>query len=272
MMAKEYKKRGGDYNTPKESKDESQRNLEKWGDEEWQTKEGSGKAKKDDGNRKRYLPKKAWDGMSEEEKEETDRKKQEEGKDKQFVENTSKAKDARRRASRKDEEAQEDDAGDEVQSSGNDKPSSDNGKDEVHSDVSHTPSEKENQASSQGRKRGRKQNDESERDQKKQRSNGSKGEGKAKGKASGTIGSKHDKADAPAQQGSTERLPKKGQKGVHWKAMPGWVEGEVIEIVTSSKSVEGKQVKGSKDDPKVVLKSKSSGKICVHKADNVYFD
>lgn len=33
-----------------------------------------------------------------------------------------------------------------------------------------------------------------------------------------------------------------------------------------------KQVKASQDDPKVVLESNSSGKICVHKVDNVYFD
>jgi hypothetical protein len=31
--------------------------------------------------------------------------------------------------------------------------------------------------------------------------------------------------------------------------MPGWVEGKVIEVVRSSKEVEGKQIKASKDDP-----------------------
>lgn len=54
MMAAEYKKRGGDYNTDKSEKDESQQNLTNWGEEEWQTKEGSGHAKKDDGTEKRY--------------------------------------------------------------------------------------------------------------------------------------------------------------------------------------------------------------------------
>lgn len=86
------------------------------------------------------------------------------------------------------------------------------------------------------------------------------------------IGSKHDKAAPPAQQGSNTRLPRKGQTA-HWKAMPGWVDGKVVEILTASKSVDGKQVKASKDEPRIVLKSNAkSGKICVHKPDNVYFD
>src|SRR3954451_23396225 len=88
MMASEYKKRGGGYNTSKEGKDESQKHLDKWTKEEWQTKEGSGTARQDDDSRKRYLPKKAWEGMNEEEKEETEDKKVEGSKEgKQFVGN-----------------------------------------------------------------------------------------------------------------------------------------------------------------------------------------
>jgi hypothetical protein len=101
MMAAEYKKRGGGYNTSKEEgQDESQKHLDKWGKEEWQTKEGSGTARQDDDSRKRYLPKKAWEEMDEDEKEETEDKKVEESKDgKQFVGNTGTAKEARRRVS-----------------------------------------------------------------------------------------------------------------------------------------------------------------------------
>ncbi|KAJ6089284.1 hypothetical protein N7467_004500 [Penicillium canescens] len=98
MMASEYKKRGGGYNTSKEGKDESQKHLDKWTKEEWQTKEGSGTARQDDDSRKRYLPKKAWEGMNEEEKEETEDKKVEGSKEgKQFVGNTGTAKEARKR-------------------------------------------------------------------------------------------------------------------------------------------------------------------------------
>ncbi|KAJ4387696.1 hypothetical protein N0V93_008295 [Gnomoniopsis smithogilvyi] len=243
MMAKEYKQRGGDYNTPKESKDESQKNLDNWGKEDWQTKEGSGHAKQEDGSRKRYLPKKAWDQLSEKEKKQTDDKKQEEGKEgQQFVSNTSEARSARRNARAKAKDGGDDEnKGASDEDEGNEKPTPD-------------------------KKRGRKTKDDGDQDQKKQKTDTKDEEAK-----NGTVGSKHDKSDPPAQQGSNDRLPKKGQKDVHWKALPGWVHGEVVEIVTSSKSVEGKQIKASKSDPRIVLRSKS-GKICVHKPDNIYFD
>ena len=99
MMASEYKKRGGGYTTDKSDQDESQKHLNQWTNEEWQTKDGSGSAKNEDGSRQRYLPKKAWENMSEQEKEETDEKKQEESKEgKQFVDNTEVAKNARKKA------------------------------------------------------------------------------------------------------------------------------------------------------------------------------
>ncbi|KAJ5160751.1 uncharacterized protein N7482_007755 [Penicillium canariense] len=99
MMASEYKKRGGDYTTDKDNKDESQKHLQQWTEEEWQTKEGSGTARRDDGTRKRYLLKQAWAQMDADQKEETEAKKVEGSKGgKQFVGNTAKAKDARRKA------------------------------------------------------------------------------------------------------------------------------------------------------------------------------
>ena len=54
--------------------------------------------------------------------------------------------------------------------------------------------------------------------------------------------------------------------------MPGYVDGKVQEILTKSKTVDGKSVKASKNDPKIVLKSSSSGKICVHKPDACFYD
>lgn len=88
-----------------------------------------------------------------------------------------------------------------------------------------------------------------------------------------THGSKHDSADAPAKHNaSADHLPKKGQK-VTWKAMPGWVPGELVEVLTKDKEVEGKKVKASKEDPRLVLKSHGpSGKIAVHKPSAVWFD
>lgn len=109
FMASEYKKRGGGY-TDDGNKDESQKNLDKWGEEEWQTKDGSGNAKQSDGTQKRYLPKKAWENMSEKEKKETDDKKQKQSKQgKQFVPNTDKAKQQRKKVSNGDDEASQDD-------------------------------------------------------------------------------------------------------------------------------------------------------------------
>ena len=82
MMAQEYKKEMQDrgeepYKTDKSEKSESQKNLTNWTKEEWQTSDGSANAKQEDGSMKRYLPKKAWESMTEEEKKETEDRKAE---------------------------------------------------------------------------------------------------------------------------------------------------------------------------------------------------
>ena len=95
LLTQEYEKRGGGY---KGEKGESQKNLEKWTEEEWQTREGDADARQD-GETKRYLPKKAWENMSEEEKGETERNKREGSKQgQQYVPNTEEAKQARKEA------------------------------------------------------------------------------------------------------------------------------------------------------------------------------
>lgn len=88
--------------------------------------------------------------------------------------------------------------------------------------------------------------------------------------AEGKVGSKHDDPRDPETQGSAERLPEVGQQ-VEWKALPGFVDGEVVEILREEKEVDGKNVKASEDDPRLVLKSNKSGKICVHKPEALYF-
>jgi hypothetical protein len=96
LLTQEYEKRGGGY---KGEKGESQKNLEKWTEEEWQTKEDDADARQDDGETKRYLPKKAWENMNEEEKVETDKKKREGSRQgRQYVQNTDEAKQARKEA------------------------------------------------------------------------------------------------------------------------------------------------------------------------------
>ena len=97
LLAQRYEDEGGGY---KGEKTDEQRSLEDWTNEEWQTKDGNAEAlgEGEDGSTKRYLPEKAWDLLSEDEKEKTDKKKQRAGKEeaKQFVDNTAKAKAARK--------------------------------------------------------------------------------------------------------------------------------------------------------------------------------
>ncbi|KAF2157162.1 hypothetical protein K461DRAFT_309326 [Myriangium duriaei CBS 260.36] len=273
MMASEYKKRGGEYNTDKSEQDESQKHLSKWSEEDWQTKEGSGNAKQPDGTQKRYLPKKAWDKMSEEEKRATEEEKQDGSKEgKQHVPNTDKAKESRKEANeeedeefekRKDEEKQ-DKPGKGKRSSPRKKANGTESKEEKNKD--------EENDEARGTKRSR--NDSASPDKRRRTTSGSKDDKpKSNEKVdSATIGSKHDSAAEPAPQGSNKRLPKKGQK-VHWKSLPGWVEGEVLEIVKEKKSVEGKEVKATKEEPRIVLRSHAkSGKVAVHKPEAVYFE
>ena len=254
-----------------------QEHLSKWGEEKWQTREGSANAKQSDGTQKRYLPKKAWEEMSGQEKEETDKKKQQGSKKgNQFVGNTSRAKSARENANEaEDEEFQKKK---EVEKNANNQRETrsqargrhegkDNHKSPSREDAKQAGTSKSNRESkeaaspSKGEKRGRSQETSgSENANKKQKST-------AKG-TNGTVGSKHDKPDAPAKLVSVSRLPKKDQSA-YWKAMPGWIDGKVVEVLKTNKTIEGKQVKASKDDPRIVLKSNSSGKICIHKVDNV---
>jgi hypothetical protein len=96
LLTQEYEKRGGGY---KGEKDEVQKNLEKWTEEEWQTREGDADARQESGETKRYLPKEAWENMSEEEKEETEKKKRAGSrKGDLHVSNTDKARKARESA------------------------------------------------------------------------------------------------------------------------------------------------------------------------------
>ena len=95
LLTQEYEKRGGGY---KGEQDESQKNLQQWTEEEWQTQDGSAQARGEN-ETARYLPKKAWENMSEEEKRETEQKKREGSRQgRQYVDNTEDAQQARREA------------------------------------------------------------------------------------------------------------------------------------------------------------------------------
>ncbi|KAH7123998.1 hypothetical protein B0J11DRAFT_435282 [Dendryphion nanum] len=272
MTATEYKKRGGGYTTDKKDKDKSQKHLDNWTEEEWQTKEGSGHAKKDDGTEQRYLPKKAWEQMNEKEKEETDSKKQKESmQGKQYVENTSKAMEARKNASKKEDD-------DEVMQGTEAKDCSQHWENAAQSKDEH---EQYRKFKSQEKTLNQEHSGEGEHtDSERGNSEGAEDQGEStikRGRGANQSGpnKKHKKSGSKDQArgtaGDKTRVPEVGQK-VQWKSLPGFVDGEVIEVVYDEKKVDGKSVKGSKEDPRIVLKSSSSGKIAIHKPEAVYFD
>ena len=91
LVARLYKERGGGYTSDKDHEPGAARHLYRWTEEEWQTKDGSAQARDGDTTH-RYLPKEAWERLSDEEKEATDAVKT--ASDAQFVGNTEAAKQA----------------------------------------------------------------------------------------------------------------------------------------------------------------------------------
>ncbi len=95
LLTREYEKHGGGYQGPR---DQRQKSLQRWGEEDWQTREGATRARRN-GETRRYLPKQAWEQLSAEQQRATDAKKRNESKSgRQYVSNTQPAKRARRNA------------------------------------------------------------------------------------------------------------------------------------------------------------------------------
>jgi hypothetical protein len=93
LLTQEYEKQGGGYRHDQPT--DQQQSLKQWTDEEWQTADGSTDARGEDGT-DRYLPKKAWEELSDAEKEETRKAKREGSRQGQGdVPNTGRAKTAR---------------------------------------------------------------------------------------------------------------------------------------------------------------------------------
>jgi hypothetical protein len=96
ILVREYEAAGGGYKHP-ERRSESQQHLKQWEREEWQTADG-GDARREDGTH-RYLPKAAWEELSPQEREATERAKLEgDAHGEGAVPNTPKAKAARKAA------------------------------------------------------------------------------------------------------------------------------------------------------------------------------
>lgn len=295
-MASEHNKRVGEYTTDKKDKDERQKHLHKW-TEEWQTKDGSGDAKQEDGADARYLPKKAWNKITEEEKNETDKKKLEAGKEgQQYVSNTAEAKEARREseaergseapnAEQHDTPYMERDEGEEQpeeqETEMEQTPREQQREDSVHRESASEEAENTIEGQDANTTVGKSESEEKEGtdaetlkqdDQGKTAANTKK---RARG-ANQKGASKKQKLVSNMDEGpkgmagDKTRIPQMGQQ-VQWRTLQGYVDGEVVEVAYDEKTVDGKTVKASKDDPRVILKSATSGKIAVHKPEAVYF-
>lgn len=103
LLTGEYEKNGGGYRHEGE-RTEAQRHLEQWTGQDWRTQDGSAGARDADGTG-RYLPDAAWQLLSEEERQATDRRKRDA--DQQHVANTEAATQARRAAEIVDAKAPE---------------------------------------------------------------------------------------------------------------------------------------------------------------------
>ncbi len=97
LVTQEYEREGGGYKQPP---NESQESLKQWGDEHWTTADHK-KARREGGTA-RYLPAKAWDALTPEEKASTNKKKRKGSQEgKQFVANTAAASQARKKTTKK---------------------------------------------------------------------------------------------------------------------------------------------------------------------------
>ncbi|THH12119.1 hypothetical protein EW145_g188 [Phellinidium pouzarii] len=288
MMASEYKKamneRGEEpYTTDKSEKSDSQKHLSDWTEEKWQTSEGNAEAKRADGSEQRYLPKKAWDKLSDEEKKETNDKKLEGGMKGdqvdygslfymlkltpnilQYVPNTDAATQARKDA----------DADNGINNSNKRKLHSEEGGDTSLTEIrtkrgaKHKCTEEEDASESDS--------DDVSDEPSAKTTKGNDGEKRTlrkgmKAKSRGKGEDEDEEEEEYGKSGTPTRLPKEGQK-VHWKAPTGWCEGVVIEIIYAEKIVNGIHAKASKDEPRIVLESAKSGKRAVHRPQAVYFN
>ena len=97
LLATEYKAEGGGYKEGGHT--EGQKHLQAWTEEKWKTADGKPAARGK--TTARYLPEKAWDELSPEEKKATDEKKKKGSRTgKQFIANTEPAKKARKSATK----------------------------------------------------------------------------------------------------------------------------------------------------------------------------
>ncbi len=91
LLVHEYEKQGGGYNGPRSV---SQKHLQKWAREKWQTKSGGERARHGK-ETERYLPEQAWKDLTPAQRRATNQKKRSESaRGRQFISNTRAARNA----------------------------------------------------------------------------------------------------------------------------------------------------------------------------------
>ncbi|GAA4869858.1 hypothetical protein [Saccharopolyspora cebuensis] len=106
LLTQAYERHGGGYRNPGR-KTSSQRSLERWTEQEWQTASGSARARHGD-RTERYLPKQAWEELTEGQRRETEQQKRDTSRrGRQHASNPPAAKSARRMAELDELPAQE---------------------------------------------------------------------------------------------------------------------------------------------------------------------
>lgn len=94
LLTQEYEKRGGGYRHPGE-RTSSQKSLQEWTEQGWQTEGGSANARHD-GETERYLPRTAWEEMTPKQKRDSqDAKRKASAQGRQHADNPKAARSAR---------------------------------------------------------------------------------------------------------------------------------------------------------------------------------
>ncbi|KIW31033.1 uncharacterized protein PV07_02717 [Cladophialophora immunda] len=233
MMAREYKSRGGGYKTDKRDQGESHKHLTKWTEEERQTEEGL----------ERYEEKANDEGEVVHEKKEEPKATKEDGK--QETQSLSNKQ------------------------GNNETMQSDPDPQQQEHPSNHTKRGQASQKPGQNRVRGQDAIDGEAADHPKKKQKDQTGTPKIQ--RNGTSVSVLGRVDAPAQPASKSRPPKEGQRA-YWKTTSAWTEGSVVEVLRGSKKVDGKQVKATKADPCIVLKSNSAERDLCAQSSHVYFE
>jgi len=241
LTAKEYENQGGEYTT--EKKDESQQNLTNWGDKENKAEEESKKEESGDKQEEKEAAKDDSNEQAEKEKEAADEKEAEPAAEEQSEAPADEP--AKEEAAPTDQQLEDEDL------------------EEDQEEPEEEQSDYEDGSDGEPPKKSRKTNGEASAGTRKTPQ-------RARKPPQDKPAAKTSEPNEHGQAGSSDRLPEVGQK-VHWKSGASITEGEVVEVLKSETMLGKRKYKASESDPRLKVKSSSSGKEAVHKPEAVYW-